>query len=183
MSKFQRVQQWSSLARTWWLYDAQWQNPFQSAKKITRVLQGLHKPIYSPTMDVGDHVVVINSQDVALLGREWQMRVYFHHTGYPKTHYKGGARWIPAWELHSRDPTLVLWKACYNNLYGDIHRKGFMARLHVYPNSEVPDEILCNVSGQIRPVKPVPKKLEEYSPEERQTFPQLWDFPESYTQR
>jgi large subunit ribosomal protein L13 len=63
------------------LYDAKWQNPFHSAKKITRVLEGKHKPIYHPMNDTGDHVVVINSRHVALLGREWQFRVYFHHPG------------------------------------------------------------------------------------------------------
>jgi hypothetical protein len=64
-----------------YLYDAKWQNPFHSAKKITRVLEGKHKPIYHPMNDTGDHVVVINSRHVALLGREWQFRVYFHHPG------------------------------------------------------------------------------------------------------
>ena len=43
MSKFQRVQQWSAFARNWYIYDAKWQNPFHSAKKITRVLEGRHK--------------------------------------------------------------------------------------------------------------------------------------------
>ena len=102
MSKFQRVQQWSAFARNWYVYDAKWQNPFHSAKKITRVLEGRHKPIYHPLNDCGDHVVVINSKDVALIGREWQLRVYFHHVGYPKA-YGGGPKWIPAWLLHSRD--------------------------------------------------------------------------------
>ena len=43
MSKFARVQQWSAFARNWYIYDAKWQNPFHSAKKITRVLEGRHK--------------------------------------------------------------------------------------------------------------------------------------------
>ena len=60
------------------------------------------QPIYHPLNDCGDHVVVINSKDVALIGREWQLRVYFHHVGYPKA-YGGGPKWIPAWLLHSRD--------------------------------------------------------------------------------
>lgn len=52
--------------------------------------------------DCGDHVVVINSRDIAMPGIEWEKRVYFHHTGYP-----GGASWTLAWELHQKDPTLV----------------------------------------------------------------------------
>ena len=119
MSRFQRVRQWSAFSRNWHIYDAKWQNPFQSAKKISPYLEGKNKPIYSPFADSGDHVVVINSKDISLLGREWQMRVYFHHTGYNKSFPGGGAKWIPAWQLHSRDPTLVLWKAVYNNMHND----------------------------------------------------------------
>ena len=119
---------------------------------------------------------------VALLGREWRTRVYFHHTGYPSAHAGGGGgpHWIPAWLLHSRDPTLVMWKACYNDLYGGIMRKSTMARLHIYPDEEVPEEIMVNVSDQIPPVRPVPRRLEEHSPEEVEQFPKLWDYPEEY---
>lgn len=53
-------------------------------------------------VDSGDHVVVMNSKNIAFPGEEWRRRVYFHHTG-----YSGGASWTPAWELHSKDPTMV----------------------------------------------------------------------------
>ncbi len=56
-----------------------------------------------------------------------------------------------------RDPTLVMWKACYNNLYGGLLRKSIMARLHVFPDEDVPEEIMVNVSDQIPQVRPVPK--------------------------
>jgi hypothetical protein len=69
------------------LYDAKWQNPFHSARKLTPILEGKHKPIYSPNNDCGDHVVVINSRHLALLGREWKLRVYFHHPGYNKVDF------------------------------------------------------------------------------------------------
>ena len=52
--------------------------------------------------DCGDHVVVINTREIALRGDEWKKRVYFHHTGYP-----GGASWTLAWEVHQKDPTMV----------------------------------------------------------------------------
>lgn len=55
----------------------------------------------------GDHVVVINSKEIALRGDEWRKRVYFHHNT-----YHGGATWTLAWELHKKDPTLVI-KICY----------------------------------------------------------------------
>ena len=84
MSKFQRVQQWSAFSKSWYLYDAKWQNPFQSARKVTPIIEGKSKPIYSPGVDCGDHVVIINSKHISLLGREWKLRVYFHHPGYNK---------------------------------------------------------------------------------------------------
>lgn len=55
-----------------------------------------------------------------------------------------------------------------------------MARLHVYPDEDVPEEILGNVSGQIAQVRPVPRKLQEISPEKVENFPKLWDFPQEY---
>jgi len=61
-------------------------------------------------------------------------------------------------------------------------RKGHMARLHVYPDGfeGVPEEIAANITGQIEPVKHVPKKLDEFSAEEIENFPKLWDYPEEY---
>ena len=182
MSRFQRVNQWSTFSKSWHLYDAKWQNPFQSARKLTPVLEGKSKPIYSPNVECGDHVVIINSRHISLIGREWKFRVYFHHPGYNKSFPGGGAQWIPAWQLHSKDPTLVMWKACYHNLSGGLQRKSFMAQLHVYPDGidTVPEEILNSISGQIEPVRPIPKKLNEFTTEEIENFPKFMDFPEEY---
>lgn len=115
------------------------------------------------------------------MGREWRDRVYFHHTGYPGA-FGGhcGAKWIMAWQLHSRDPTLVLWKACYNNLKGGLQRKTLMARLHIYPDDEVPEELMQNVSAQIRQIRPVPKRIDEFTQEEVENFPKVWEYPEEY---
>lgn len=184
MSRFQRVQQWSAFARNWYLYDAKWQNPFHSAKVLTRVLEGRHKPIYHPMNDCGDHVIVTNSKDIALLGREWELRVYFHHTGYPGAWGKAlGPKWIPAWQLHERDPTLVLWKACYNNMKGGLKRRSNMARIHIFPGEDVPQELMDNVTEQMPPVRPVPKKLDDYSDDERREFPKLFELPKDYVAR
>merc|ERR1712029_1284471 len=182
MSRLERVRQWATFARTWHIFDAQWQNPFQSSKRITPILEGKNKPIYHPTVDAGDHVVVINSRHICMIGTEWQQRVYFHHPGYNKSFLGGGAKWIPAWQLHSRDPTLVLWKACYNNVKGGLGRREFMARLHIYPEGleTVPEEILRNVSHTVEQPRAVPKKLDQYTQEEIKEFPKLWDYPEEY---
>ncbi|GLG93419.1 39S ribosomal protein L13, mitochondrial [Gryllus bimaculatus] len=175
MSIYKRAQQWTTFTRVWHLFDAKWQNPFESAKIIQKYLAGLHKPIYGPSADTGDHVVVINSKEIALPGDEWQKRVYFHHTG-----FAGGASWTFAWELHEKDPTLVLKKAIYNSMKGNLYRHTKMERLHIYPDANVPKEILENVTNQIRRPRLIPKRLDEYSEEEVEKFPKLIDYPEDY---
>lgn len=68
ISKFKRIQQWCVFARQWWLYDAKWQDPFDSAHLLARYLRGGHKPIYDVEQDMGDHVVVYNARHIALPG-------------------------------------------------------------------------------------------------------------------
>ncbi|KAK7071458.1 54S ribosomal protein L13 [Halocaridina rubra] len=175
MSAIRRVQQWATFGRMWYLYDAKWQNPFDSADKIKEYISGTHKPIYHPLNDCGDHVVVINSRHIALPGMEWERRVYFHHTGYP-----GGASWTLAWELHRKDPTLVVRKAVYSKLDKNLLRRGKMARLHIFADDEVPNSILENLSGQIRQLRAVPKRLDHYTDEEIKSFPRIFDWPKDY---
>ncbi|XP_046420192.1 39S ribosomal protein L13, mitochondrial [Neodiprion virginianus] len=178
MSAVKRAQQWATFARTWHLFDATWQNPFDSAQVIIKHLMGLHKPIYHPMNDCGDHVVVMNSRDIALPGDEWRKRVYFHHTTYP-----GGASWTLAWELHNKNPTLVIKKAVYNGMDGNLQRRHTMQRLHVFPDDKIPEEILKNISNQIRYLRPVPTRLDHISPEEVENYPKIVDYPKQYILR
>ncbi|KAK8729800.1 hypothetical protein OTU49_008330 [Cherax quadricarinatus] len=178
MSVAKRVQQWATFGRMWYLYDAKWQNPLDSADKIKHYLAGSHKPIYHPLSDCGDHVVVINSHDIALPGDEWEKRVYFHHTG-----YAGGATWTLAWELHKTDSTMILRKAVYNKLDGNLLRRGRMARLHIFPDDKIPDKILENVSAQLRQLRLVPRRLDHYPQEVVHNFPKLFDWPEEHVIR
>ncbi|XP_046383886.1 leukotriene A-4 hydrolase-like [Ischnura elegans] len=174
MTSFQRVQQWMTFARTWHLFDAKWQNPFESALVVRQRLCGLHKPIYHPMNDCGDHVVVINCREIALPGDEWRRRVYFHHTGYP-----GGASWTPAWELHEKKPTMVMCKAVYYSMRGNLKRRYNMCRLHLFAD-EAPEDIMSKVTSQIRPIRPVPQRLDHYPEDYVTTFPKLLDWPKDY---
>ena len=58
-----------------------------------------------------------------------------------------------------------------------------MQRLHIYPGSEIPEDIKGNISGQIKPLKPIPKPLQEYSQEEIDSYPKVFDYPEDYIVR
>jgi len=175
----QRAKQWATFARIWHIYDAQWQNPFDSAKKIAMYLKGQHKPIYHPLSDCGDHVVVLNCREIALPGPEWYTRVFFHHTGYPK----GGATWTLAWELHERNATMIMQRAVHKAVGGTLLRKPLMARLHLFPDKEVPEEMLKRVTSQIRQQRPQPRRLDTYSEEEVREFPKVFEYPTGHVLR
>ncbi|XP_071118053.1 large ribosomal subunit protein uL13m-like isoform X1 [Haliotis cracherodii] len=170
-----RVLQWATFARTWWIYDANCQCPLKSAKVLVPHLQGKHKPIYHPLSDIGDHVVVINTKHIAMKGDYWRKWRYHHHTG-----HGGGYTATSAWRLHQLDATKVVYKAVYSRLPGNLLRHTLMRRLHLFEEENVPKEILANVTGQIRQVMPVPKRYDEYTEEERKTFPRLFDWPEDH---
>lgn len=108
-------------------------------------------------------------------GDEWKKRAYFHHTGYP-----GGASWTLAFELHSKDPTLIMKKAIYRALGGNIQRRHTMQRLHLFKNDKVPKEILENVTNQIRQLRPVPERLDKIDPEVVKNFPKIMEYPLDY---
>lgn len=170
-----RVQQWATFSRLWWLYDAKWQSPFQSAKVIAHYLQGKHKPIYHPLSDTGDHVVVINTKEIAMEGDLWRTFKHFHHTGYP-----GGFSETRAYQVHDKDPTRILYKTVYSNIKGTLLRRPMMQKLHLFADENVPEDILKNITGQIHQVMPVPKQLNEYSKEDREKFPRLFDWPKDH---
>jgi len=164
-----------TFARQWLLFDAKHQNPFESAEKIADILAGKNKPIYHRSMDTGDHVVVINCKEISMPWYEWKFRMYYHHTDFAQ-----GGSWTAAWELHDKDPTKVLYKAVYRALPGDLTRRPRMERLHLYAAEVVPQNIMENVTTQIRQLRPVPRKLADISEEEKLKYPKLFDYPNDH---
>ncbi|XP_065561539.1 large ribosomal subunit protein uL13m-like [Artemia franciscana] len=175
MSSARRVQQWATMTRKWHLYDATWQDPYKSAEVIVKYLTGRNKPIYAASNDTGDQVVIINTRDIALRGDDWKYNIYFHHTGYAK-----GASYTPAWEMHKKNPIYIMKYAIYTLLDKDLRRRRDMARLHLFPDSNVPPEVMSNVSSQIPQLRRVPKRLTEFSEEEIRNYPKLFDYPKNY---
>lgn len=171
LTKLRRVKQWQTFARTWWLYDAKWQDPFDSGLLIARYLTGKHKPIWHPDSECGDHVVVMNVSQIALPNEEWRWRHFFHNT-----QFRGGQTWASAWEMHQKDPTFVLERAIYRYCGKDDARLRAFARLVLLKDENIPEEIKEKISAQIRQVRPVPRKLDEISQEEMDSFPKLFDF-------
>lgn len=71
-------------------------------------------------------------------------------------------------------------KAVYHNMKGNLFRRVVMERLHIFPDLNVPEEIMENITNQIRPLRPRPKPLESYSKKEIEKYPKIIDYPDNY---
>lgn len=92
--------------REWWILDLEGQTLGRAATKIAHILRGKHKPTFTPHVDDGDYVIVINADKVALTGRKRAQKMYYRHTG-----YVGGLKEINAEDLLERKPEAVIRRA------------------------------------------------------------------------
>uniref|UniRef100_UPI00358F2853 large ribosomal subunit protein uL13m n=1 Tax=Myxine glutinosa TaxID=7769 RepID=UPI00358F2853 len=176
MSSYSRAaQQWATFARFWYLLDAKLQPPGKVAEVCCQHLQGKHKPIYHATSDCGDHVVVINTRHIAFSGNKWEQKVYSSHTGYP-----GGFKQVTASDLHLKDPLAIVRFAVYRMLPKNLHRRTMMTRLHLFADEDVPEEVCKNLGEELRQPRNIPRRLDQYTAEERAAFPQIWTPPEDF---
>lgn len=113
--------------RKWFVVDAEGKVLGRLASEIVNVLKGKHKPTYSPHMDMGDHVVVVNAEKVRLTGRKAEQKVYYRHTGYP-----GGIRSTSIERMLADHPERVLQKAVRGMLPHNILGRKMFRKLCVY---------------------------------------------------
>eukprot|EP01027_Heterolobosea_sp_BB2_P025314 GEZU01038846.1.p1 GENE.GEZU01038846.1~~GEZU01038846.1.p1 ORF type:complete len:157 (+),score=25.74 GEZU01038846.1:26-496(+) len=119
--------------RVWYIVDAKEKVAGRLAARIVPLLIGKHKPTYNPSIDSGDHVVVLNSKYVHLTGDKWDRKVYRWHTGYP-----GGLKEWRAKDIHEKDPTDIIRRAVWRMLPKNSMRKDRLRRLHIYPFEDHP---------------------------------------------
>lgn len=119
--------------RRWLLVDADGKTLGRLATQISMVLRGKHKPIYTPSMDTGDHVVVINASKVALTGKKAADKKYFNHTMYP-----GGGYWTGIAEMMEKDPERVVMLAVRGMMPKTKLGRAMLKKLKVYSGSEHP---------------------------------------------
>ncbi len=117
--------------KNWYLIDAKGKTLGRLATKIATLLIGKHKAYFTPSVDCGDFVVVLNAKDVVLTGNKLKDKVYYWHTGYP-----AGFRSINAEKLLNEKPEEVLWKAVYGMLPKNKLRDHRIKRLKIYVGSE-----------------------------------------------
>jgi large subunit ribosomal protein L13 len=96
----------ATVQKQWLLVDAEGQTLGRLASKVAILLRGKNKPNFTPHVDCGDNVIVINAEKVHLSGNKWEDKTYIRHTGYP-----GGQRSVTAAELMAKNPATVVEKA------------------------------------------------------------------------
>jgi large subunit ribosomal protein L13 len=123
----------NDIKRDWYVVDAQGQTLGRLATRIAAVLKGKHKPIYSPSMDTGDYVVVINAEKIVATGRKLDEKLYYHHTGYP-----GGLRQINLRDQLAKHPERVISAAVRGMLPHNRLGRAMFKKLKVFAGAEHP---------------------------------------------
>ena len=125
----------SDIERQWWVVDASDQTLGRLATRIATLLEGKHKPIYSPHIDTGDHVVVVNAGKVRVTGNKLVQKRYYRHSGYP-----GGLKEESLQALLGRKPELVIERAVKGMLPQNRLGRAMIKKLKVYSGSEHPHQ-------------------------------------------
>ena len=135
----------AGVQKEWALLDAEGQSLGRLASVAATMLRGKHKPYFTPHVDCGDNIIIINAEKINLTGNKWEAKKYFRHTGYP-----GGQRSLTASQLFDKDPTRLVEKAVKgmlpkNRLGADLFRnlRVFVGNEHKM-EAQKPKEINLN---------------------------------------
>ena len=121
----------NTVNKEWVLVDADGQTLGRLASKIALLIRGKRKTNYTPHVDCGDNVVVINAEKIILTGNKWEDKTYIRHTGYP-----GGQRTLTANELFAKSPVRVVEKAVKGMLPKNKLGSALFRNLYVYTGAE-----------------------------------------------
>lgn len=133
----------SDIERRWWLIDASGKILGRIATEIARLLLGKNKPIYSPHLDVGDFVVIINAAKVRVTGKKAEEKIYYRHTGYP-----GGLKSITFARMLETHPTRLIEHAVKGMLPHNRQGRAMMRRLKVYAGDTHPHQAQTEAQGR-----------------------------------
>ena len=119
--------------KQWVVVDAEGEILGRLSSKIAAIIRGKHKPEFTPNVDCGDNVIVINADKVKLTGNKFSDKTYVSYTGYP-----GGQRFISPKELMAKHPTRVIEKAVRGMLPKNRLGRALFGNLHIYAGAEHP---------------------------------------------
>ena len=123
------------IARDWYLVDAEGQTLGRLATRLADLLRGKGKPQYTPHVDTGDFVVVVNAEKIAVTGKKLDEKIYYRHSGYP-----GGLKSRPLRDELERRPTEVLRKAVKGMLPRNRLARQQLGKLKIYAGPDHPHE-------------------------------------------
>jgi large subunit ribosomal protein L13 len=122
-----------TVTKNWLIVDAEDQVLGRLTSEVAKILRGKHKTSYTPHVDCGDNVIVINAAKVRLTGKKWTQKEYVHYTGYP-----GGQRFATPTEWLKKKPELIIENAVRGMLPKTKLGAELFRSLHVYANAEHP---------------------------------------------
>jgi large subunit ribosomal protein L13 len=125
----------STVNKEWVLIDVDGLPLGRSASIIANYLRGKHKTNYTPHVDCGDNVIVVNAANIILSGKKWEQKQYIRHTGYP-----GGQRSLNATQAHAKNPTRIMENAVKGMLPKNKLGAALFRNLKVYANANYPHE-------------------------------------------
>jgi large subunit ribosomal protein L13 len=123
----------SDRKENWWVIDAEGQVLGRLATLVASRLRGKHKPIFTPHVDTGDMVIVINADKITLTGRKWDQKKYYRHSG-----YIGGLKEITAAKLHEKRPEDIIRFAVKGMLPKNRLGRQLIKKLKVYTGADHP---------------------------------------------
>jgi large subunit ribosomal protein L13 len=124
-----------NIDRKWFLVDAQNQILGRLSAQVAAILKGKHKTIYTPHVDTGDFVVIINAEKIQLTGKKLENKVYYHHTGYP-----GGLKAATAEKLLQEKPEEVIYTAVKGMLPKNPLGRAMLKKIKIYAGPMHPHE-------------------------------------------
>ncbi|MCH7676618.1 50S ribosomal protein L13 [candidate division KSB1 bacterium] len=125
----------NEINQKWLVVDADGQILGRLASEVASILRGKNKPIFTPHMDVGDHVIIINAGKIRVTGKKAKTKKYYRHTGYP-----GGLRSDSYSDLIKSNPAKILEKAIWGMLPHNKLGKKIYKKLKIYAGNEHPHE-------------------------------------------
>ncbi len=121
----------SDIQRKWYIIDAANKPLGRVATEAARLLRGKHKPTFTPNIDTGDHVIILNCKDVVLTGKKLDQKIYRHHSG-----YIGGMKETTARVMMDNSPEKAMMLAIKGMLPHNSLGKQMLTKLRVYAGSE-----------------------------------------------
>ncbi len=123
------------IEKKWYVIDAQGKTLGKLATKVAMILMGKHKPIYTPHVDTGDYVVVVNADKIVLTGKKLDQKKYYRHSGYP-----GGLKVVTARQLLQKHPEKLVYLAVKRMLPKNTLGRHMIKKLKVYAGPDHPHQ-------------------------------------------